>query len=111
VTADEVWFRIDSLHDFGPAVEKCRVLRHTPKGVWLDTWLGRPRFVRHDTRKKYAHPTMEAAIDSFRRRKARQIAILAAQHDHAVDQLRRCDLSGVFVETNFFDAFADAVEP
>jgi hypothetical protein len=107
----ETWFRIDSLHDFGPTIERCRVIRHTPKGVWLDTWLGRPRFVRYDTRKKYAHPTMEDAIVAFRRRKQRQVEILAAQHYRAVDQLRRCDMPGAFVEKNFFDAFADAVEP
>ena len=55
-----------------------KVIRETPKGVWLEAF-GAPRFVRTDARKKYASPTEEEAILSFIARKRRQSRILTAQ--------------------------------
>jgi hypothetical protein len=42
----------------------------TPKGYWCG-WHkgGKHHFVRNDARKKYAHPTVEAALDGYIERK------------------------------------------
>lgn len=61
------------------------VIRETPKGVWLDVY-GSERFVRRDARKRWACPTKEEAIESFRARKARQAKILRAKLRH-VDEV------------------------
>jgi hypothetical protein len=65
-------------------VEQFKVLRRTPKGVWLDTpngWPQTTRFVLDGFGKRYAYPTLEAAWASFRIRKMRHLQHLAAQHD------------------------------
>jgi hypothetical protein len=59
-----------------------RVVRHTPKGVWLEAY-GREKFVLREARKKWAHPTKKGAMVSFRKRKARQVVILRAQLQRA----------------------------
>lgn len=69
-----------------------RVVRETPKGVWLDLGLGDLRFVRRDARKRWACPTPEEALDSFRARKERQLRILRAQIDHVESALGRAEL-------------------
>jgi hypothetical protein len=54
-----------------------RVLKHTPKGVWLsDTaCLGYKRFVLNKSKKRFACATKEEAIDSFVARKKRQHSV------------------------------------
>jgi len=52
-----------------------RLLKKTPKGAWINTYSGR-RFVLDEARRKYAHPTQEAALHSFIARKDAQIRIL-----------------------------------
>lgn len=54
------------------------VLRHTPCGVWLSSAgeFGLPRFVLRSSRKRFACPTKEEAVESFRARKAKEIRIL-----------------------------------
>lgn len=59
-------------------IREYRVLAHTPKGVWLDHF-GQKRFVLTEARKKFACPTREEALESFRKRKQRQAKILRAQ--------------------------------
>jgi len=57
-----------------------RVLKHTPKGVWLD--MGHPdlnKFVRTNARKRWACPTVLEAHKSFIARKSSQIRILKSQ--------------------------------
>lgn len=54
------------------------VLRHTPKGVWLDTFIGK-RFVLRDARKRFACPTPEEALESLKARNRRRCTILRAQ--------------------------------
>ncbi|QDH84767.1 hypothetical protein KMC57_gp32 [Achromobacter phage vB_AxyP_19-32_Axy24] len=56
-----------------------RVLRYTPKGVWLTHCFGNERFVLRGTRKQFAHPTKAEALDSFIHRKDRQAAILSSR--------------------------------
>lgn len=67
--------------------DEYKVLRTTPKGVWIELYDGQERFVRNDSRKKFAHPTQEEALDSFIARKERQISILAAQRRSAKEAL------------------------
>jgi hypothetical protein len=57
------------------------VVKETSKGVWIETSLGLlgKRFVLHDARKKYAHPTMELAKESFIARKKKQMKIYNAK--------------------------------
>jgi len=54
------------------------VLRRTQKGTWIDVH-GRERFVLDGARKKYAHPTVELAQESFVARKRRQLGIYEAR--------------------------------
>jgi hypothetical protein len=85
----ELWYRFDScdvcagidesgevIHTDEPIVDvylkRYSVIKHTPKGVWLDNG----RFVLKDARKRYACPTVEEARDSFKARKTAQIRIL-----------------------------------
>lgn len=62
-----------------------RVLRVTPKGRWIDVGCGNgyERFVKNDTHRKYACPTIEEARESFLARKQRQCSILATQLERA----------------------------
>lgn len=62
------------------------VLSHTPKGVWLDNF-GQRKFVLLDSRKQYASPTKEAALDAFKHRKQRQIHILTSRLSDAREAL------------------------
>lgn len=59
---------------------------HTPKGVWLATFIdgGKWKWVSKTSKKRYAHPTKEAALEAFRIRKIRQLQHLT----HKVAQVR-----------------------
>jgi len=56
------------------------VVRHTPKGVWINIGGSLDhtyeKFILHKARKKFAHPTKEVALKSFRARKRAQTRIL-----------------------------------
>lgn len=54
-----------------------KVIRSTPKGVWIGDW--GDRFVLLSARKRYACPTIEEALESFLARKRRQARILEKQ--------------------------------
>ena len=102
---DEHWHRIDSVVYASPLDEserpsgpgrvalihtKFRVVKKTPKGVWLEVGFSGKRFVLAESKRQYASPTFEQAKDKFRRRKGRQRSILRtqiAQIDSALDQL------------------------
>jgi hypothetical protein len=76
-------------------LQKYKVLKHTPKGVWLqigtyfdeDAWektreqvlKEKKRFVLHSARKRFACPTEELALESFIERKKRQASIYRAR--------------------------------
>ena len=58
--------------------------KHTPRGVWIVSRFGGDRrWVGHDARKKYAHPTKELALKSFLARKKSQIKIYRTRLTHA----------------------------
>lgn len=61
------------------------VKKHTPKGVQLGfRFEEKPsRFVLHNSRKKFAHPTKREAMLSFIERKKRQHGIYQARADTA----------------------------
>lgn len=96
----EVWYRmfdglaggsgdarvLVSVHSFG-------VTRRTEKGVWLEFGL-KGRFVRNDSVKKFAYPTVEEARISFMARKTKQIRIMNARLNHAERALRLMEKVG-----------------
>lgn len=77
-------------YDYTAQIKEYKVLKHTPKGVWLDTAIFVPwaetsfgerpkKFVKRDTRKRWACPTKAEALESFLQRKRRRVEILTAQ--------------------------------
>jgi hypothetical protein len=56
-------------------VDVFSVVKETPCGYWIETWDG-GRWVARKGKKRFACPTMDEAIDSFRARKHRHLAIL-----------------------------------
>jgi len=60
--------------------EEFEVVKVTPKGVRIrDHRYWRDRFVRLEATKRFACPTKEEALVSFRARKLRQLSILRSQ--------------------------------
>lgn len=97
-----VWYRYEDVHYAAPADEfgdslghgscevrlrEFEVLRTTPKGVWLSMALGEfriiseplERFVLRDARRRFACPTKEEAMESYKARKRAQIRIYKAR--------------------------------
>lgn len=106
----EKWFR---LHDgtryadgsFSVLVAEYPVLHHTPKGVWLDDGTSKrcvmqPNFEAfakgYDPGRRFAYPTEEMALWSYRRRKQRQVELLTAQLRHA-ERVHAAIKEGLFV--------------
>jgi len=63
-----------------------RVMRRTPKGAWIsrnpvgfDYPRGKDRFVLDGEGKRFAYPTQELALESFKARKRSQIGRLETQ--------------------------------
>jgi hypothetical protein len=86
----EYWYRVESWETEvrgRPAVtlyvNSLRVTRHTPCGVRLadGSWCS------NTSVKRYAYPTIEEAMNSFKCRKIRQIAILSHRLDKAKAEL------------------------
>ena len=77
----------DFVHSYSyvAQIREYEVLKHTPKGVWLhcpfeDNGVhGSRKFVRRDSRKRWACPTKAEALESFLQRKRRRVEILTAQ--------------------------------
>lgn len=64
-----------------PRLIKCRIVRFTPRGFWVqpqNQWM-RERFVLTGARKQYAHETKQAALDAYGRRLRKQAIIVEAQ--------------------------------
>lgn len=79
--------------DRGPFIvlERYPVIRETPKGVWLALGFGDRRFVLRTARKRWACPTEDEALESFKARKRRQCRILRAQLKHAATALAQVE--------------------
>lgn len=84
-----VWYRyVDSDQEWSrdPYELTLRVIRYTPKCVVLDLWGRQYRVLLH-ARKRFAYPTRELAMESYIRRKEREVRMMAARHDRARDNL------------------------
>lgn len=100
----EYWYRVDNRTMCGreigyPYEEELRLwalpaLRHTPKGVWLDNF-GEQKFVLKAAHKQFACPTPEAALESFKARKRRQIGIISARLKAAKEGLEVAEKLGL----------------
>lgn len=92
----ETWYRLENylesagVNEFdnpvGPpnvrvAVRVFEVEKHTPKGVWLKAFMFR-RFVLASAKRRFACPTLDEALESFKKRKAKQLAILKRKQFH-----------------------------
>lgn len=55
------------------------VIKHTPKGVWLNLHCGDKRFILKSAKKRFACPTVEEAFISFEARTKRRVNILSSQ--------------------------------
>lgn len=88
------WYRYDGWADLDGSMEplEWRVLKVTPRGVWLhESWdVGgkvTKKFVLLNAGKKWAHPSKDDALYSFIRRKQRQIKIMTAQMERVRQEL------------------------
>lgn len=89
MTIGDVWYRyVDSDQEWSrdPYELSFPVKRYTAKSVVLD-WYGKDKFVLLDARKRFAHPTRELAMASYIARKQREIGLMSARHDRAVEWL------------------------
>jgi hypothetical protein len=81
----------------GFTLETYRVLRRTPKGVWLQRTWGAfnssdpPRFVLDGAHKRFALPTLDEALASWRARKAAQKRIYTNRLRAVEDALQAVD--------------------
>ncbi|MBU9200319.1 hypothetical protein KTD31_02995 [Burkholderia multivorans] len=67
------------------------VVRVTPKGKWISLGFGGKKFVLSEARKRYAHETVDLAVESFRARKNRRISILQNQIARAHRELAKVE--------------------
>lgn len=90
----ELWFRarvsISPWSPLDPSVEfDCfRVVRHTPKGVWLQSDGREEFFVLGRARRQYALPTVDLAIEDLIERKKRNVAYKMAHLKSAEMELQ-----------------------
>jgi len=123
----EVWYRYEEVRyspgtdEYGDPLpyrgrlevklDEYEVIKTTPKGVWirLYSWGNEKRFILRGARKRYACPTKEEAIESFRARKERQRRILTSQLEDVNDALNYIkDHNMIKVKAN--PAFVDLAE-
>lgn len=103
---DPMYRLVDNPHKGqAPVTQTLRVIHLTPKGVWVcwnyqylsGEWPDK-RFVLLGDGRRYAYPTFEAALDSYRHRKKRQIVHARAAIRNATDALAWCDRAIVGVD-------------
>lgn len=99
-TTENKYYRIVPNYDnYGEDMLEVEVyvgVKKTPKGMWIirkdwvdyvdQKWV-KKRFILDSSKKKYAYPTVEGAVDGFIKRKERQIKILSSQLADAENQL------------------------
>jgi len=82
----DYWYRFENFSCGNGVVKvhlrKLPVIRYTPCGAWLDIGL-KERFVLTTATKRWAAPTPEEALKSFKARKKRQVQILSNQLNDA----------------------------
>jgi len=77
-----------------------KVIKETPCGYWIKLFYrgNDKKWVSKTTKKRYAYPTKQEALTSFKARKRRQIEILNSQLIRAKSALRWADPEGVYQE-------------
>lgn len=94
----EVWYAESTLR---LKIDRYHIKRKTPCGVWIDTGYSSEKFILTKARKKWACPTEEEAIESFKFRKRRQVKILKAQLERAQQALNTIEADSVEFVTDF----------
>lgn len=77
-------------------MESFMVVKETKCGYWIEAW-GGAKWVSRSGRKRYAHPTKEEAIESFRARKNRHILILKLK----IEEIQRA----LYVDPNDYSEY------
>lgn len=67
-------------------LEAFEVIKFTPKGAWIDVY-GRRKFILTEAHRRWAHPTIYEAQNSYRARKSRQVKLLTRQLAEAKEWL------------------------
>jgi hypothetical protein len=79
-----------------------RVTKCTPKGVWVSLGYGvKEKFILNDARRRWAYPTKELALESFRIRKERQIMHSNDSIEKANIALRKVGLKAIDSQSRF----------
>ncbi len=78
------------------------VVKRTLKGVWISLgWGSKDKFILNGARKRWAYPTKEEALESFRIRKRRQIMHCNDMIDNANQGLIKVGLKAIERGTRF----------
>ena len=80
----------------GVSIHAFEVTKETPCGYWIACFTPRWRWVSKTSKKRFAYPTKEEAVKSFRCRKGRQMKILRAK-------LKRAETAFDMDEKDFLD--------
>lgn len=83
----DMWEEVSRNHRTELRLEEYNIIKKTPKGVWIEYKYYKKFVLLETNMKKFAHPTKEAAIKSFIRRKCRQLEIISAQEKRAKDAI------------------------
>lgn len=99
-TTENKYYRIvPNYDDYGEDMLEVEVyagIKKTPKGMWIirkdwidyvDQKLVKKRFILNSSKKKYAYPTIQGAVNGFIKRKIRQLSILESQLNYTKYQL------------------------
>lgn len=68
------------------------MIQETPKGYWIGYYNKKEKWVSKTAKKRYAYPTKEEALASFKARKERQIEILEHQLNRAKTALSKAEI-------------------
>ena len=100
-TTENKYYRIVPNYDkYGEDMLEVEVyvgVKKTPKGMWIirndwidyvdQKWVNK-RFILDSSKKKYAYPTVQGAVDNFIKRKIKQLSILEGQLNDTKYQLK-----------------------
>lgn len=76
---------------YPPQLIEFRTLKETPCGFWIyqiSDWRNNKRWVSKTSRKRYAYPTVEEALDSYLIRKRKQIGYAEDTIERANDMIQ-----------------------
>lgn len=76
------YFDIIGPHAIELRCDEFKTIKHTSSGYWIN-WSPKPKFISRYTDKRWAYDTKEAALNSYYRRKKKQVKILKAQLERA----------------------------